>query len=403
VAVDARTGGLLAYVGGRSWSGSQFDRAGQALRQAGSAFKPVVYAAAFEVGFFLPSSLVEDTPFTWRMAGRDWSPKNDDGSFHGIVTVRTALEHSYNPATARIAQSVGIERIMALAEKMGLPARRQPFPSLALGASEVTPVELATAYATLAAGGVRPPVHGLVAVLDRYGKPVTGEALPAPKRVISARTAYMVTSLMQGVLERGTAGGAASSDFFAGKTGTTNKQRDSWFGGISPVRATVVWVGYDDNASTRLSGARAALPIWVRFIAQAAPRDGYRTFRQPKGLTLAYIDPTTGKLATEYCPTRIMEVFPVDRVPTETCDQHSSWYDEGQVADAGGVYGPGGDERGEGGEVEQGGEPTEGRDGHDRDHPFRRLFHKIFGSGDRGGDQDKDRNQPPDEGEPPPA
>jgi penicillin-binding protein 1B len=388
VSVDAKTGGILAYVGGRSYTGSQFDRAGQALRQAGSAFKPVVYAAAFESGALLPASMVDDSPFTWRMEGKDWSPKNDDGSFHGHVTVRTALERSYNPATARIAQKVGIERIVALGEKMGLPPRRKPFPSLSLGASEVTPVELVSVYATLAAGGVRPPVHGLAAALDRYGKPVPEQQpLPQPKRVISAQTAYMVTSLLQGVFQRGTAAGAASSDHFAGKTGTTNKQRDSWFGAYSPARATVVWVGYDDNSSTRLSGARAALPIWTRFIAQTGARDGYRTFPQPKGITTAYIDPYTGKLATEFCPHPVMEVFPEDKAPSETCDEHA-WY-EPMVADS--ELGPGGDEDmgegyGEGYEEEAAAEEARG-DERERRHPFRRWLRKVFGN------QDKDRDR----------
>ncbi|MES1245365.1 MAG: PBP1A family penicillin-binding protein, partial [Acidobacteriota bacterium] len=267
VSVDPETGGILAYIGGRSYGGSQFDRAGQALRQSGSAFKPIIYAAAFEARKVTPSSFLEDEPLTVRLATMDWSPKNDDGTFHGWVTVRTALEKSYNPATTRLAMAVGMPRILELAHDMGITSKMEPYPSVALGSAEVTPVELASVYATLAAGGVRPPVHGLAAVLDRYGKPVEGAPLPKPTRVLSQQSAYLVTSLLQGVFERGTARGAAAGipGDVAGKTGTTNKRRDSWFGGYSPQRATVVWVGYDDNSSTRLSGARAALPLWVRF------------------------------------------------------------------------------------------------------------------------------------------
>ncbi|HVS00576.1 MAG TPA: PBP1A family penicillin-binding protein [Thermoanaerobaculia bacterium] len=393
VSLDAATGGILAYVGGRRYDDSQFDRAGQALRQPGSAFKPVVYAAAFEGGFFLPVSAVEDSPFTWAMAGHDWSPKNDDGSFHGTVTVRTALERSYNPATARIAQSVGIERIVALADKMGIPPRREPFPSIALGASEATPIELATVYATLAAGGVRPPVHGIAAALDRYGKPIAAAPLPAPKRVVSPQTTFMVTSLLQGVFERGTASGAASSDFFAGKTGTTNKRRDSWFAGFSPTRATVVWVGYDDNSVTRLSGARAALPIWIRFTDDAARRDGRRTFRQPKGLTTVAVDPTTGKLAGEYCP-RIVEVFPEGKAPTEVCTQHT-FYDTQVLADAGEVSGDtevGIEEAADAAEeaVEEAVAEAKGKP-----HPFRRWLRKVFGEKDKDKGQSEDEQKPP--------
>src|SRR6185436_4109188 len=330
VSVDPATGGILAYVGGRSYEQSQFDRAGQALRQPGSSFKPVVYAAAFETGKVTPSSPLEDTPLTIRKAGLVWSPRNDDGSFHGMVTARRALERSYNPATARLGQEVGMERVVALAHDMGITAKIDPFPSVALGAFETTPVELAGVYATLANQGVRAPVHGLIAVLDPYRKPLEGLALPKPERVLTPQTVYMVTSLLQGVLTRGTAAGAAAGipGDVAGKTGTTNKQRDSWFGGFARERATVVWVGYDDNSMTRLSGARAALPIWVRFMSKAAPRNGYSAFQQPPGVTTALIDPTTGLLATEYCPVVLTEVFREGTVPTELCNEHQSYWEE---------------------------------------------------------------------------
>lgn len=335
VSVDPETGGILAYIGGRGYQESQFDRAGQARRQAGSAFKPIVYAAAFEEKKVTPTSLLEDSPLTVRLATMAWSPKNDDGSFHGWVTVRTALEKSYNPATARLAMDVGMPRVIELAHEMGISSKMEPFPSVALGAFEVTPLELSSVYATLAAGGVRPPVHGLAAVLDRYGKPVEGTSLPEPERVLSPQSSYLVTSLLQGVFERGTARGAASglSGDVAGKTGTTNKRRDSWFGGYSPERATVVWVGYDDNSVTRLSGARAALPLWVRFTAKVAPRGGFATFQQPPGLTTAVVDPTTGRLGTEFCPYVITEVFREGEVPAETCNRHSNYW-ETEVAEA---------------------------------------------------------------------
>jgi penicillin-binding protein 1B len=395
VSVDPETGGILAYVGGRSYEASQFDRAGQALRQAGSAFKPIVYSAAFESGKVTPASFLEDEPLTVRLARMTWSPKNDDGSFHGWVTVRTALEKSYNPATTRLALEVGMPRIVALAHAMGVSSNMDPFPSVALGAAEVTPVELATVYATLAAGGVRPPVHGLAAVLDRYGKPVEGAALPKPKRVLSAQSAYLVTSLMQGVFERGTARGAAAGlGDVAGKTGTTNKRRDSWFGGYSQNRATVVWVGYDDNSSTRLSGARAALPLWVRFTAKVAPRSGYPPFAQPPGITTAVIDPTTGLLATEFCPYVLTEVFREGEVPAELCNRHSSYFDA-QFAEIDG------EDQGEvletaGGDAEDDAAVVAG-ERRERRHPFRHWLKKVFGSGqdDRGEEKKDDDYRPP--------
>jgi penicillin-binding protein 1B len=290
-----------------------------------------------------------------------------------------ALEKSYNPATARLAMEVGMPRVVELAHDMGISSQMEPFPSVALGAAEVTPVELATVYATLAAGGVRPPLHGLVAVLDRYGKPVEGAPVGEPERVLSAQSAYIVTSLLQGVLVRGTARGAAAGlpGDLAGKTGTTNKRRDSWFGGYSPDRATVVWVGYDDNSSTRLSGARAALPLWVRFTGKVT-RSG-ATFPQPPGLTTALIDPETGLLATEYCPLPVTEVFRDGEAPTAICDLHGSYWDL-EMAEAA-----------EGGEevaaaVEEAVDEAAGvlnpeASPDKKRHGLRRWLRKVFGSG----------------------
>jgi penicillin-binding protein 1B len=388
VSLDPETGGILAYLGGRGYDSSQFDRAGRALRQAGSTFKPVVYSAAFEARKVSPASFVEDSPLTWAR----WSPKNDDGSFHGWVTVRNALEKSYNPATARIAKEVGVQRIADLGRGMGVTSPLKPLPSLALGAAEVTPVELATVYATLAAGGVRPPVHGLSAVLDRYAKPVAGVDLPKPERVLSPQTAYLVTTLLQGVLERGTARGAADGirGGLAGKTGTTNDRRDSWFAGYAPERATAVWVGYDDNSRTRLSGARAALPIWTRFTSRVAPRGGFSTFPQPRGITTATIDPETGGLATEYCPAAFTEFFRDGEQPKDTCDRHRSWFDAemaemAEAGEAGGEDDEAGEARAERGEEREG-----------KRHPFRRWLKKVFG-----GDEKKEERQ--DGGERPPG
>lgn len=380
VSIDPETGGILAYIGGRSYGASQFDRAGQALRQAGSAFKPIVYAAAFEAKKVTPASFLEDEPLTVRLANVTWSPKNDDGRFHGWVTVRSALEKSYNPATARLAMEVGMPRIIELAHDMGISSEMEPFPSVALGAAEATPVEVATVYATLAAGGVRPPLHGLVAVLDRYGNPVEGAPLGDPKRVLSAQSAYMVTSLLQGVFVRGTARGAASGlkGDLAGKTGTTNKRRDSWFGGYSPERATVVWVGYDDNSSTRLSGARAALPIWVRFTAKVT-RSG-STFSQPPGVTTALIDSTTGLLATEYCPLPMTEVFREGEAPAEVCNRHGSYWDM-EVAEAAGEVEAEVAEAVEEAAEEAAGAVTREAAPEKKRGGLRRFLRKVFGSG----------------------
>ncbi len=328
VSIDPRSGEILAYIGGRDYAASQFDRAGSALRQAGSAFKPIVYAAAFEDRIVSPASLLEDAPLTVKTGERSWSPSNSDSKFRGWVTARTALESSLNVPTARLALMVGLSRVIEIAKSLGISSPLRPVPALALGAFEVSPIELATAYATFANGGVRPPVHGLSAVLDANGAPLSGRDLPRPRRVLSPQTNYLITSILQGVLERGTGRSAryyGVVDSLAGKTGTSNDRRDSWFAGFSAERITLVWVGYDDSSSSRLSGARAGLPIWSRFTVAVRPAGGFSIARQPRGVVTAVIDPLSGELATDSCPSVLTEVFLEGTVPREICYLHGKW------------------------------------------------------------------------------
>ncbi len=325
VSLDPRTGAVLAWVGGRDYGSSQFDRVSQASRQAGSAFKPVVYAAAFENGTQAPSAFVEDAPLTVALAGRDWTPQNNSGEFRGWVTVRAAVEDSLNIPTVRVALDVGLDQVLSLARAMGVRGRLSAVPSLALGAFEVTPLELATVYATVAAGGLRPPVHSLTAVVTPGGQLLTAP-LPDPVRALSAESAYLLTSVLQGVVDRGTGSGARHqglTDPLAGKTGTTNDRRDSWFVGYSPDRVSLVWVGYDDNSKSRLSGSRAALPIWARFTYAMRPEGGYPAFEQPRGIVTAVVDPLSGELATGRCPSYLTEVFREGNIPNRVCHLHA--------------------------------------------------------------------------------
>jgi penicillin-binding protein 1B len=326
LSVDPRDGAILAYVGGRDYAASQFDRVAQARRQAGSAFKPVVYAAAFSEGVAHPSMVLNDTPILVRYGTTEWRPQNDDRYFRGPVTVRTALELSLNVPTVRLAMQVGLSRVAALAHDLGVTARLDPVPALALGACSVTPWELTEVYATLAAGGLRPPLHGLAEVYDRFGEAVEGDALASPVRALQAQPAYLVTSLLQGAVDRGTGAAARRLGVYgaiAGKTGTTSGRRDSWFAGYAADRTTVVWVGYDDNARTRLSGSRAALPLWSRFMRAVRPPGGFQPVPPPAGIVTARIDPTTGELATELCPTTVEEVFMEWQMPALPCRLHS--------------------------------------------------------------------------------
>ena len=336
ISVDPRDGAILAWVGGRDYGLSQFDRVAQARRQAGSAFKPVVYAAAFADGTATPATLLKDSPITVRFGKASWQPRNYDEAFHGWVTARTALEQSLNIPTVRVALQVGLYRVVELAGEMGVSGSLEPRPSLALGAFELSPFEMADVYATFAAGGVRPPLHGLAAVLDPGGEPILGDDLPAPRRVLPPQAAYLVTSLLQGAVDHGTAAGARAqgvTDRLAGKTGTTNDRRDNWFAGYSPERATVVWVGYDDNSATRLSGARAALPIWSRFTGAVRPPGGYADFAPPAGMVRVTVDPTTGQLATDLCPYRVTEIFAEWQAPMEPCLRHSPGFNGEAWAD----------------------------------------------------------------------
>lgn len=329
VSLDPRSGAILAYLGGRHWESSQFDRAGTARRPPGSAFKPVVYAAAFQRGLLSPASFLEDTPLTLRLGSRLWSPQNDDDRFLGSITARRALEESRNVPAVRAALAVGLPEVAAMARHMGVTSPLDPLPSLALGAFGLSPLELATVYATLAASGVRPCVHGITAVLDAAGRPVPRPDPSLPK--ISALTpaeSFLLTSVLQGVMQRGTGRGARAAglgDPLAGKTGTSNHRRDAWFAGYSPERATVVWVGYDSNAPTGLSGASGPLPIWTRFTKAVRPPGGYSDFPRPAGVVKVVVDPSSGALATTRCPVTVEEYFLESHAPTTPCPLHTGW------------------------------------------------------------------------------
>lgn len=372
VSVDPETGAIRAYVGGRDYGMSQFDRASQARRQAGSAFKPVVYATALSLHEATPASLIEDGPLTVKLPTQTWTPSNYDNDYHGWVTVRRALEESYNVATARLALQVGLPAIVATAKSLGVTAPLEPVPSLALGAFEMTPIEMAAVYATFAAGGRRPTVHAVEAVRDRRGEAVTGLALPAPEQVLDPATDYVLTAMLQGVVDRGTGASARSQglhDPVAGKTGTSNGRRDNWFAGYAPSRTTVVWVGYDDNSTTRMSGARAALPIWTRFTVKVRPPGGYADFPVPPGVTTAVIDPETGELATDECPQTITEAFLVGDVPEEVCHLHGHWWDRWEARDR--------------------------RRDDERRKGLRGWLHRVFGGDDEADDQGDEEHEPP--------
>src|SRR6185369_14031617 len=307
--VDPTSGEIRALVGGRDYLASQFNRVTSARRQPGSAFKPIVYLAALRAGdgspLFTAASRVEDLPLTLESNGQPWSPRNSDDRYEGVVTVRQALEQSLNSATVRIAQTVGLPTVIDLARALGIQSQLAPVPAIALGAFEVTPLELTRAYVPLANGGMRPAAVSTIRTVQFGDDDVKPAIAEEPSRVVSPAEAWLVTSLLKGVVTTGTGRAVRSSglpDVVAGKTGTTNDGRDAWFVGYTPKLLALVWVGLDSGEAHGMSGARAALPIWIDFMKQAVDAYPQPNFDVPSGIAFADIDVTNGKRAVSACP-----------------------------------------------------------------------------------------------------
>jgi penicillin-binding protein 1B len=328
VALEPKSGAIRAMVGGRDYRITQFNRVTQARRQPGSLFKPFVYLTAFaeaERGEkrFTPASLVEDEPLTVSGGGgtdRDWSPRNYDKSYHGRVTFRTALENSLNVATVRVLQEVGIDKVIETAQALGVKSPMKSVPSLALGTSEVSPLELAAAYAVIANEGVAARPHFIEKVVNHSGDTLDEHLpdLPGFAQVVSPQAAYLVSYLLQGVVEHGTAQGVRRLSFFrplAAKTGTTSDERDAWFIGYTPELLAAVWVGFDDNTPLRLTGAVAALPPWTAFMKRALAGTPASDFTPPPKIVFRRIDPATGLL----CSRGIEEAFIEGTEPNDYC------------------------------------------------------------------------------------
>lgn len=328
------TGEILAMVGGRDYDRSQFNRATQALRQPGSCFKPFVYLAGFEAavlgrpGGLLPATLLQDEPIELMSGGTLWRPVNYDRQFRGPVSARAALEESLNVPTIRASTVVGIAEVASVAEACGVNRGLRPLPALALGAQEVTPLELATAYATIANSGRRTEPLIVSEVTDLDGATIE-RRLPATRQAVSPQAAFLLNDVLQGVMSRGTGASAAQwgfSGIAAGKTGTTDDTRDAWFVGYTSEMLALVWVGYDDNARTGLTGSSGALPIWVDFTRRSGYDRVTASFREPAGIVRAVIDPQSGGLADESCPSSRLELFPAGTEPSEVCDLHRAGF-----------------------------------------------------------------------------
>jgi penicillin-binding protein 1A len=297
VCMDPGTGGVLAMVGGVDFGASQFNRALQARRQPGSAFKPIVYAAALDKGKTLVST-VDDSPIEFARSETEmWKPKNYDETFLGPIPLLEALAKSRNLATVRLLNEIGVDTAIGMARNLGIQSPIERNLSIALGSSGVTPLEMVTAYATFAAGGKRPTPFFIREVQDGQGH-VLERTDSKSVQAIAPETAYLSIRLMQEVLRTGTGASAkAISPNLAGKTGTTNENTDAWFIGGSPDLITGVWVGFDTPTSLgkRQTAASVALPIWAHFFGQALRYVPDREFPPPAGITFARVVPSSGK------------------------------------------------------------------------------------------------------------
>jgi penicillin-binding protein 1A len=319
--MDPNSGGVLAMVGGVDFGASQFNRALQARRQPGSAFKPIVYSAALDKGKTVVST-VDDSPIEFtRNETEMWKPKNYDGTFLGPIPLLEALAKSRNLATVRLLNEIGVDTAIGMARNLGIQSPIERNLSIALGSSGVTPLEMVTAFSTFAAGGRRPTPFFVREVQDGEGRALE-RTDPRSVPAIAPETAYLTIRLMQEVLRTGTGASARGlSPNLAGKTGTTNENTDAWFVGGSPDLIAGVWVGFDTPTSLggRQTAASVALPIWTHFFGRALAQIPDREFPAPAGITFARVDPATGKALPPGSVQGMMLPFKLGTVP-ETGD-----------------------------------------------------------------------------------
>jgi penicillin-binding protein 1A len=331
VCIDPHTGYILAMVGGRDFDKSQYNRAIQAPRQPGSAFKPFVYTAALDNGY-TPADMFLNQPFVLiNDDGTRWTPHNYDNTVSGLMTLREALRGSKNLVSIRLIQEIGPQLVADYARRMGISTRIRPVSSLALGSSEVYLLELVSAFGIFANNGVHVDPISILKIEDKSGN-IIYQARSPGREVLSKETAQLMRNLLQDVVNRGT-GYAAKRDYefytpAGGKTGTTNDYTDAWFVGFTPHIATGVWVGYDDHQfslGAGETGARAALPFWAKFMKMAYDSLDFPTadFEESPNLVKITVCKDSKKKATPYCPNQIEEMFILQNAPRESCDQHT--------------------------------------------------------------------------------
>ena len=329
VVMDPHTGEVLALVGGRNYAFSQLDHA-VARRPTGSIFKPFVYAAAMNSALsggspvFTPTTIVQDQPSTFAYGDQIYEPRNYKEEYHGDVTARYALAMSLNNATVKLAEEVGYDKVADLAKSSGITSVKAT-PAMALGAYDATPLDMAAAYTVFANNGVRISPTMINSVRNSNGD-VVMDFKPEKRQVLDPRVSFLMTTMMEGVLNFGTAYEVRQRGFTAPAAGKTGSSHDGWFAGYTNNLLCIVWVGYDDYSDIRLSGAQTAAPIWAEFMKKAVTLPQYsdvKQFTQPVGVVDVQLDKATNLLATPTCPETYTAAFIVGTEPTTTCDQGS--------------------------------------------------------------------------------
>jgi penicillin-binding protein 1A len=331
--METETGHVKAMIGGRDFRVSQFNRATQSRRQPGSAFKPVIYAAALDRGY-TPATVIIDSPLVFEDTERafTWKPKNYEETFYGPTLLRTALARSRNVVTVKILRDIGVDYVIDYARKLGIQSELSRDLSIALGSSGVSLMELVRAYSVFANHGYRVVPRFITKIVDRDGN-VLEENQPQQEEVIEESTAYIVTNLLQGVVQHGTGRRVKSLNRpVAGKTGTTNNLYDAWFVGYTPGYVTGVWVGFDEEKSLGIheTGSRAASPIWLSFMKAMLQDKPVRAFPVPDGVVFAKIDTETGLLAIPESKHTFFECFKEGTVPDEYTEKVGTVTDPGE-------------------------------------------------------------------------
>jgi penicillin-binding protein 1B len=335
VSIDPHTGQILALVGGRNYRESQFNRATEAERQPGSVFKPFIYATALERGMTPMHTFVDGkTEFTFDN-GKPYIPANYGGSYsNDTITMKTALAKSSNVVAVKTAMDTGLKTVAGKAKEFGFE-NIEAYPSMALGTMEVTPLQLAAAYAVFANGG-RQVTPTFVSKIVSGEDKIIYESTASEKQIVSPKTAYMITDMLEAVVTRGTArkvkNALGKNVVFAGKTGSS---KDGWFVGYTPNLVTVAWIGFDETEDIGMTGGETALPLWTEFMRRAVsvrPELGGADFEKPKGVVTIEIDPATGMLADKYCPYRETVVVPASSAANIHCLRHQPQISDTLVA-----------------------------------------------------------------------